>query len=92
MTRAHLEILPSTEADALEGRGTLVCHATAIQETDYDVKECHIARLSKNNTKACFIQQAHTKLKCIQRIVKNRKNIHVPTYSKMLYVVKTNKL
>jgi hypothetical protein len=65
-------------------------HVTAIQETACKETEWHITRLSKTSSKACFIQQAVTKKKCISKFVQGNKSIATPTYIGVMVHVKKN--
>jgi hypothetical protein len=51
-------------------------HKIACKETEW-----HIARLPKTLAKACFAQQAITKMKCEAKIVQGNKSTAAPTYT-----------
>jgi hypothetical protein len=59
-------------------------HVTAVHETTCKETEWHIARLPKTSAKACFAQQAITKIKCEAKIVQGNKPTAAPTYTSVM--------
>jgi hypothetical protein len=45
-------------------------HVTTTLESDYDMSQWHIARISHRSNCECHVQQAATKVKCIARIAR----------------------
>jgi hypothetical protein len=55
-------------------------HVTTTLESDCDMSQSYIARISYISNCKCHAQQAATKVKCIARIAKGSKDTLAPTY------------
>jgi hypothetical protein len=55
-------------------------HVTTALESDCDMSEWHIARISHGSSCKCHAQQAATKVKYTARIAKGSKGTPAPTY------------
>jgi hypothetical protein len=55
-------------------------HATTALESDCDMSQWHIARISHKSSCKCHTQQAATNVKCTARIAKGSKGIPTPIY------------
>jgi hypothetical protein len=55
-------------------------HVTTTLESDCDMSQWHIVRISHRSSCKCHAQQAATNVKCTARIAKGSKGIAAPTY------------
>jgi hypothetical protein len=55
-------------------------HVTTTLESDCDMSQWHIARISHKSSCKCHAQQAATNFKCTTRIAKGSKGTIAPTY------------
>jgi hypothetical protein len=55
-------------------------HVTIVLESDCDMSQWHIARISYKSSCKCHAQQAATNFKCTARIAKGSKDTAAPTY------------
>jgi hypothetical protein len=55
-------------------------HVTTALESDCDMSQGHIARISHRSSCKCHAQQRGTDVKCIARIAKGSKGTAAPTY------------
>ena len=66
--------------------GVQVKHVTSVEESDYDVRQWHIAQLPKTSKKKCFAKQARTEKTCSEMITRLEKSTHAPTYTRVLHI------
>jgi hypothetical protein len=55
-------------------------HVTTALESDCDMSQSHITRISHRSSCKCHAQQAATNVKCTTRIAKGSKGILAPIY------------
>jgi hypothetical protein len=55
-------------------------HVTTALESDCDMSQWHIARISHRSSCKCHAQQSATNVKCNTRITKGSKGTPAPTY------------
>jgi hypothetical protein len=55
-------------------------HVTTALDSNCDMSQWHITRISYRYSSKCHVQQATTKVKCIARIAKGSKGTPAPTY------------
>jgi hypothetical protein len=55
-------------------------YVTIALESDCDMLQWHIAKISYRSSCKCHVQQAATKVKCTTRIAKGSKGTLTPTY------------
>ena len=73
----HTEFARASTAGANKDK---LPHVTAALESDYDMLQWHIARISHRSSCTCHAQQATTNVKCTARIAKGSKGTPSPTY------------
>jgi hypothetical protein len=77
---AHTEVIGASKADADKDE---LPHVTTASESDCDMSQWHIARISYKSSCKCHAQQAATNFKCTARIAKGSKGTVAPTYREM---------
>jgi hypothetical protein len=74
---ANTEFVGASVADADKDE---LPHVTTVLESDCDMSQWHIARISHRSSCKCHAQQATTNVKCSARIAKGSKGTTAPTY------------
>jgi hypothetical protein len=74
---AHTEFAGASMAGADKDK---LPHVTTIIESDCNMLQWHIARISYRSSCKCHAQQAATQVKCTARIAKGSKGTPAPTY------------
>jgi hypothetical protein len=73
----HTEFAGASVADADKDE---LPHVTTALESDCDMSQWHIVRISHRSSCKCHAQQVATNVKCTARIAKGSKGIAAPTY------------
>jgi hypothetical protein len=74
---AHREVAGASVAGADKDE---LLHVTTTLESDCNMSQWHIARISHRSSCKCHVQQAATNFKCTARIAKGSKGTAAPTY------------
>jgi hypothetical protein len=74
---AHTEVAGASVAGTDKDK---LPHVTTALESDCDMSQWHIARISHRSSCKCHAQQAATNFKCTARIAKGSKGTVAPTY------------
>ena len=57
-----------------------VAHTTFVLETNCLASKCHVARLSPNSTKRCWVMQDITRTSCYAKVGIGKHGTPIPTY------------